>query len=162
MKHIIGVSIIGLMFVMSSYAQEKQTTIPTAGGEAVGTGGSMSYTIGQVFNTSESNEQYILNQGIQQSYEIYLISSVEEANAIELTAIVFPNPTTDILYLKIQNYPVERLSCYLYDMDGRQILNQSLVEIDNHIDVSNLTHGTYLLKLKDGAQEVKIFKIIKH
>lgn len=165
MKHILIKNIIFLIMLMSCsfvQAQQKQTVIPVSGGDAQGNGGSISYTIGQVVYTTDSSDQYTVAQGIQQAYEIYIVTEIQETQDILLSAVIYPNPTTDILKLKVQNYPIEQLSYQLYDIDGRQILNQKLFTEESDIDVTTLVHGTYLLKLMNETKEVKVFKVLKH
>ncbi len=61
--------VFGLMF--SVQAQE---TIPTAGAEASGGGGAISYTVGQLVYTTYANANYSVAHGVHQGYEISTLS----------------------------------------------------------------------------------------
>jgi len=55
-----------LLFLFSlqlSYAQE---IVPSTGGDANGTGGTSSFTVGQVFYTSNASSAGFVSQGVQQ------------------------------------------------------------------------------------------------
>jgi hypothetical protein len=52
------------------YGLAMQNTIPAAGGNAKGSGGSASFTVGQIFYTKLSGTNGTVIQGIQQPYEI--------------------------------------------------------------------------------------------
>ena len=80
-----------------------QQAVVSAGAEAEGSGGTASFSIGQVFyNVSSGNNGYIV-QGVQQPYEISVISSIHDAENIKLTTSVFPNPVSEFLTLKIKD-----------------------------------------------------------
>ena len=50
-----------------------QESANVSGGEATGSGGTVSYTIGQVAYTNHTGTNGNINQGVQQPYEIYLV-----------------------------------------------------------------------------------------
>jgi hypothetical protein len=54
----------------SGYGLTMQNTIPAAGGNAKGSGGSASFTVGQIFYTKLSGTNGSVVQGIQQPHEI--------------------------------------------------------------------------------------------
>jgi hypothetical protein len=54
----------------SGYGLAMQNTISSAGGNAKGSGGSASFTVGQIFYTKLSGTNGSVVQGIQQPYEI--------------------------------------------------------------------------------------------
>src|SRR5450759_4054107 len=59
-----------------------QSTISATGGNASGTGGNLSYTIGQVAYMTISGITGTVTQGVQQPYEISVVSALEEAKDI--------------------------------------------------------------------------------
>jgi hypothetical protein len=77
-----------------------QETIPTSGGNALGSGGTVSYTVGQLVYTTNTGTTGSLAQGVQQPYEISVVNGIDEALGITLNYSAFPNPATDFLYLK--------------------------------------------------------------
>ncbi|OYU94930.1 MAG: hypothetical protein CFE21_14725 [Bacteroidetes bacterium B1(2017)] len=133
-----------------------------AGGNASGSGGTASFSIGQVFYSSPSGTTHKLIQGLQQPYEISVVSGLDKSLAgINLTASVYPNPSVDKFTLKVENISLKGLNYGLFDSQGKQIL-QSKVEADESaVEVGGLPNGAYLLKVYQDNLEIKIFKIIK-
>ena len=86
--------------ISMTYAQQ---TVPASGGDAVGSGGSSSYTVGQVMYTTNTGANGSVAQGIQQPYEISTLVGLEVTDInLELTA--YPNPTNNVIHLSIGNY----------------------------------------------------------
>ena len=69
---------------------------------------------------------------------------------------LFPNPTSDILYLPFHN---DLLKYEIFDIDGRLLISKPGAN-NYRIDVSELKGGTYIIKMKVGNQTV-INKFIK-
>ena len=138
-----------------------QEAVTTSGDEAIGSGGSVSYTVGQVAYTSIKNANNSINQGVQQPYEISVISGVKTGNGIRLEASAYPNPTTDFLKLHIKDYFKYKLSCYLYDDQGKLIRTKEVTEQLTTIPFQNLVPAIYLIKIAGSGTEIQTFKIIK-
>src|SRR5687767_5435176 len=90
---------VGFLLFGSVYMFAQQNT-DAAGGNATGSGGSVSYSVGQIDYNYQTGSNGNLNQGLQQPYEIF-ISGVDDP-AIQLGLSVYPNPSTNVLYLKIE------------------------------------------------------------
>ena len=138
------------------YAQESPTT---AGGEATGTGGTASYSVGQVVYTSATGTNGSLAQGVQQPYEISTTVGIKET-AITLELSVYPNPTTDYLTLKVDDF--ETLNFQLIDLQGKIIENKKVSSTTTSINVENLPKALYFLNVTKNNKVVKSFKIIKN
>jgi hypothetical protein len=159
-------TIIFLCLLLVSYfsiaAIQAQSTIPASGGNATGTGGSVSYSVGQLFYNTNTGTTGTVSQGVQRPYEISVITAVEQAKNINLLCSAYPNPTTDFLTLKVENYDRENLYFWLYDVVGNLLLNNKVVSNETRVTMENLLSGTYILKVTDNGKEVKTFKIIKN
>jgi len=162
---------------------QAQETIPATGGNASGSGGSVSYTIGQVLCTINTGTNGSVAQGVQQPFEISVVTAIEEAKGISLNYnySVYPNPAFDYLILKIEGdvKPQCIVSLYdingkvqtqciasLYDMNGKLITTQKITGNETTIVVSNLAPAAYFLKVIQtqgtaSQKEIKTFKIIK-
>ncbi len=138
-----------------------QNCIPAVGGNATGPGGTISYTIGQIVYTSVSGNNGSIIQGVQQPFEISVVTGVELTD-INLSFSVYPNPTTDFLILKIENQNAESYSFWLYNLSGNLLLNKKVEGIETQIGLQNIPTGTYFLKVTNGRKELKTFKIIKN
>lgn len=141
---------------------QAQETIPATGGNASGSGGSVSYSVGQVVYTTNTGTNGSVAQGVQQPFEISMVTGLEEAKGISLSVTAFPNPTTDYLTLSIAEFDISNLSYQLYDMQGKLLENKKITGNQTSIVMSNLVPATYFVKVTDGNKEVKTFKIIKN
>ena len=151
---LLGLGLIGL---------QAQTTVTSIGGDASGSGGAVSYSVGQVVyttNTSVSNGS--VAQGVQQPYEISVVTAIEEAKGITLSVSAYPNPTTDYLTLNINKFDFLNLSYQLYDINGKLLQSGKIIDNQTSIVMSNLVLATYFVKIIQNNKEIKVFKIIKN
>lgn len=139
-----------------------QNVVPVSGGNASGSGGSMSYTIGQVVYTTNTGTNGSAAQGVQQPYEISIVTGIEEALGISLEIMVYPNPATDLIKLKIENYEMQNLRYQLYDINGSLLQDSKIENSETSITINNLVSATYFLKVTDNNKVIKTFKIIKN
>lgn len=140
------------------YAQE---TMTTTGGIASGSGGSVNYSIGLVVYTTATGPNGSVSSGGQQPYEISIVTEIEDAKTINLIYSAYPNPTSDFLTLKMENNDKEKLSCQLFDINGKLLESKKTEGNETTISLVNLTSSTYFLKVTENNKEVKTFKIIK-
>ncbi len=143
-------------------AIQAQNSIPASGGNANGPGSSsVSYTVGQLVYTTISGTDRTLAQGVQQPFEISVITGIKEASDISLEISVYPNPATGFVNLRVGKYDRDNLVYKLFDMNG-MLFQEKMVEGDEtQIQLGNILPGTYLLKIVDNQKEIKTFKIIK-
>lgn len=141
---------------------QAQEAVLTAGGNDSCSGGSVSYSVGQIFYTTDAGTNGLVAQGVQQPYEISVVTSLEEVKDINLTVSVYPNPTTDFLDLKIENNDNANLSYQLIDMQGKLLETKKIKSSETIIVTRHLISTTYFLKITQKNKEVKIFKIIKN
>jgi hypothetical protein len=152
-----------ILFLVTGIAglQAQQTTL-SSGGDASGAGGSSSYSVGQVVYNVDTGTDGTVTQGVQQPYEIYIYTGIEEANDITLTVTAYPNPASDKLTLKILNYNISSLYFLLSDINGKFIENKEITSNETIIDMSKYMSAVYFLKVMDCGKELKTFKIIKN
>ena len=87
----------------------------------------------------------------------FIVNEVVLANndTILNDVIMYPNPASSIL--NIEN--AENSSIDVYDLLGRVILSKNNISLNQQLNVSSLTSGTYLIKITNGNQ-VKTDKFI--
>jgi len=140
---------------------EGQEAIVTTGGTATGTGGSATYTAGQiVYSTISGTNGYII-QGVQQPYEISVVTAIENAEDIALESILYPNPTEGSIKLVIKSFEDDNMRFRLYDMNGLLLQDKKILDKETVISLDNLSSALYLLKVIKDKLEVKVFKIVK-
>ena len=131
-----------------------------SGGVAIGAGGSMSYTVGQLDYVSITGSGGAVNQGVQQTYEV-LIETGSGENTIKLSASVYPNPTTAFLFLSINCTKDDNLSYQIYDPLGKLLITKKLMCSEIGISIADLPNAVYFMKIYNNNKEIKTFKIFK-
>lgn len=144
-----------------SGVQAQESALAT-GGNASGGGGSVSYSVGQVVFATNTGTSGSVTQGVQQPYEISVVSGIELVKDINLICMAYPNPATDLLTLEITNYDNKGLRYLLYDMNGKLLESKKLGGNKTTITLAKLAPATYFLKVLCNQKEVKAFKIIKN
>ena len=139
-----------------------QEAIPCASGNASGSGGSGSYTIGEVFYSNYKGTNGNVNQGIQQPFDVQEITGISEAKGINISVNTFPNPVQSVLTLKVENYPLDNLTYDMYTIDGKLIESNAIEAAETTIEMSTFSSSSYFLKICNNHKEVKIFTIVKH
>ena len=150
-----------LACIFSLSTVKAQEAISTTGGNASGSGGSVSYSVGQVVYTTNIGTNGSVVQGVQQPYEISIVTGLEEANGINFSVSAYPNPATDYLTLEVKDYELSTLNFRLFDIHGNILQTQKITSKRTNIVVSNLVPATYYIKVMDGNKQVKTFKIVK-
>ena len=146
------------MFALQiGYAQE---THSSSGGNASGTGGTLSYNVGQLIHTTNTSSTGSVSHGVHQAFEFQTLSN-SVLIAAQLTAVTYPNPTTDFIVLKITDTTLENLQYTLFDLNGKTIASKPIRTSSTEITMKNLSVGIYLLKLTKKNKPLKTFKVIK-
>jgi len=159
LKRIIEYIIIGIYWCAFCNAQQ---AVSTAGGEATGAGGTMSFTIGQSDYITITGNSGMVMQGVQQPFEILVVTGIESDNKITLECTVYPNPATDFLTLKIPRDYLENPSYQLLDINGKLLKVRLIEKAETSISLQDCPPATYLLKVVDKNKEIKTFQIIKN
>jgi len=140
---------------------QAQNGVVASGGQTNGSGGSVSYSIGQTNYILSNGSGGAINQGLQQVYSISTETGLEEKH-IQLEAIVFPNPSSDFVMLSIENTDLENLFYTLLDQQGKCIAQRKINSKHTGITLLQITSGMYFLKISNNSQQLKTFKIIKN
>jgi len=141
---------------------QAQESVNATGSNASGSGGTVAYSVGQVVYTTNTGTNGSVAQGVQQPFEISVVTGIEEAKGINLSVLAYPNPTTDYLTLSIGEFDISNVSYQLYDMNGKLLESKKITGNQTSIVMSNLVPATYFVKVTESNKEVKTFKIIKN
>ena len=129
-----------------------QEAITATGGNASGSGGSASYSVGQVVYTNNTGAGGSVSQGVQQPYEISVVSGIDD-QGITLSYTIYPNPTTVNVVLEIgtsssvatQN--IASLQYILSDINGKKLNQQTITGNQTTISMEQLPAGTYFVTI---------------
>ena len=76
--------------------------------------------------------------------------------------MVRPNPATTQIQIVSDEERLEQDVYYqLFDLTGRLIYQDRLMEEVHSLEISDITPGVYILKISDNRQTLKTFKIVK-
>ncbi len=158
-------------FTLNSYTITV-TADPTEGGRVTGSG---NYDYGTSCTlTATANENYEFINWTKDDIEVstdatytFLVTASEEYVAHfyfddlvgenASTCQIFPNPFTSSLSITTENVAQ---SVSVYDLNGRLLIKQNINELQFEIDLSQLTHGTYLLQIDYGNRR-SVHRIMK-
>jgi hypothetical protein len=157
-KHYLFILFFIIIPFVKSYSQESVTV---SGNTATGTGGSSSYSVGQITYTSQTGSGGLITLGVQQPYEIVTLGKDDFAE-INLVMSAYPNPTANLLNLVISDDKWNNLSYQLFDTNGRIISNlQKITASETSLSMQELQQGIYFLAVNSENKTIKTFKIIK-
>ena len=151
---------LSFLFSFSMKAQTSHQVLSASGGDATGSGGSVAYSVGQIVYTTSTGTTGSVAQGVEQAYEIYSVGIKETTLNISLS--VFPNPTSDFLTLKVEDYNNEALSYNLIDEQGKLILSEQITNQETQVAMSTLARGSYFINIVQTNKKIQTFKIIKN
>lgn len=67
---------------------------------------------------------------------------------------VFPNPVSDLLFLRLDSPGLINGNVCIRDVQGKTLLRQTLQQPETRIDVSNLPRGVYILSIQNQDREI--------
>jgi len=160
-------------FSFSLFTVTAQENINAGGGNATGSGGTVSYSVGQVMYNTFTGTNGSVAEGVQQPYEISVVTGIEEAKDINLLLTAFPNPTNDYLTLEIQSIvqtqdfasqeaqkqdfasqeAQKQYFASLYDLNGKLLQKIPITNQQTRIEMNNLAPATYFLKVTVQTQD---------
>lgn len=140
---------------------QAQESVNATGGNTSGIGGSVSYSVGQIVCQTQTGTELSVAEGVQQPYEISVSTGIKKAKGINLSASVYPNPTTDYLILEIKDLEFTKLSFQLYDMNGKLLQSEKIITEETQINIDELVPASYILKVIKHKKSIKEFKIVK-
>lgn len=153
-------SLIVLILLLSATQSYAQKSVVSSGGKATTTSGSSSFTVGEIVYEEVNSSGGKSSSGVQLPFEIYVVTSIGNlSNAV--SAIVFPNPTTDRIILKIDEPLANRYSYSLYSSNGVLLRSDKVAFGSTEIPLAGYSKGIYILEVQSRGQKVKSFKIVK-
>jgi len=157
MKANLLLTILSLTFINCTFGQKD---VVGAGGQATGSGGSVSYSIGQIDYITSAGSGGTITQGVQQPYEIFVVSGIKE-QTINLLINAFPNPVIEFVTLDLSETGNET-KYILYNVEGKKIKENDISEKTTSIQMSELSSGIYFLEVQRNNQKIKQYKIVKN
>jgi hypothetical protein len=136
-----------------------QESTSSSGGDAVGNGGTLSFTVGQIVYTTNTGSNGNSAQGVQHAYEIFTVGTPE--SILDRVFAIYPNPTTDGVTLTVSNWQSQDLKYLVFDLSGKLLFSGEIAESKTHISLHNYPSAPYLIHIVDEAKRIKTFRIAK-
>jgi hypothetical protein len=157
---------LALFFGNSSYTQSIAPQSVNSGGAKMSqANGSLCFTVGELVVLSQTDsEGNTLGSGFTAAATITTVS-IQETDAAVLDVNVFPNPTSDLVNIRINHSTLEQVLVSITDLQGKEVYRGKYAGISNTIGVNTTAYapGTYVLSLKNNTNKVLgTYKIIKH
>lgn len=155
------------MFFMGQvlYGQSLERQVIGNVGLAIQNGNAgISFTVGEVATASGITNNGKLTQGFQQAEEEEFVGVIEVKD-LTASAVVFPNPSKDVLQIKstLPSLGINDLTYEVVDLQGRSVFNGEVGSDGGKIQISGIAKATYILLLKssDGSfvQRIRFTKI---
>ena len=161
-------SILGLalFFGNSSYTQSiAPQSVNSGGTKMTQANGSLSFTVGELVVLSQTDSDGNTLGGGFTAGATLTTASIQETDATVLDVSVFPNPTSDLVNIRINHSSIEQVVVTITDLQGKEVYNGKYAGISNTIGINTAAYapGTYVLSLKNlNNQVLGTYKIIKN
>ena len=157
----------GITLFLTGITQAQSITsqsVNSGGTKMSQSNGSLSFTVGELLVLGQTDNQgNTLGNGFTAGATISTVS-VLEPNAEVLNVKVYPNPTTDLVTVNIQDTKLSEVILEIKDINGKVISTEKYAGITNNIGINTAswTIGIYFLHLKNNENQVLgTYKIIK-
>jgi len=141
-----------LLFLLSFQHVLAQQSLATSGGNLVGQKAYLSFTVGEVFYENKGNSK----DGIQQGFIVHRISAY---TSLQLS--VYPNPTADFLYFKVEDINFENLHYAVYNFAGLLLASGSITQANSRISLKDLPSENLIIHCYRNENEQVTYKVIK-
>ena len=146
-------------FIVAIFTQA-QESVNSIGGVDRGNGGTVSFSVGQMVYTTDSKEAGSVVQGIQRPYKITTTDIKKLDNILSFKA--YPNPSSEVLFLEMNEFRNEKLNYQLYDMHGKLLMTNPIEIPKTQINMRDLAVGSYVIQIYDSKnQAIQTIQIIK-
>jgi hypothetical protein len=106
-------------------------------------------------NNSNGDSLVLSNLVIQED----VTNGIATSSSSFATAHIFPNPATDLVYIAIPN-SYENKKITLINIEGKTVLQSTLNERINKLDISTLSSGIYFIQIEN-KNTTELIKFVK-
>ena len=159
MNKFISLFIFFYLFLFGTKLVQGQSIIASAGSFDSNGTTQLSWTLGETLTETYLNGNSILEQGFNHTFKI--ATAVKGETDANFSIEAFPNPVIDILNLKVTESKPVNLVLAFFDLTGRELFKKPLINEVTEVPLASMAPSVYLIKIFDGSQGIKAFKIIK-
>jgi hypothetical protein len=143
-----------LPFVTQGQSAAPQLLSTSGGGNST-----LQWSLGEPVILTLQNNSNALTQGFHQT--LLEITAVEEQEDFGSSVLIYPNPVMTSFTIDIQHSGTSPVYMQLFDLNGRMVMAQQMSAPKEIYDVSELASGVYILKLREGEQKEKSWRMVK-
>jgi hypothetical protein len=129
----------------------------SASGEGTGSGGGVSYSVGQTFYIANAGSTGSENQGMQQPYEVSVVFIAKEVAINQILVTQNANG----LSIDLENPNSAKFSYQILNLNGEILAENSLHEVHNLISMDSYSHMIYYIKISRNGNLLKSFQVNK-
>lgn len=121
----------------------------------------LSSTVGEAVTQTLISGTLVLTQGFQQADRNYWQTGTEDLLELVVSYEVFPNPTSDLLTVRLESEKLVQLQLQLFDLSGKKLAGfekqlSGQGQLESQFSLSSLSEGIYLLTFLDAEGQVLI------
>lgn len=150
--------LLSLLFWVFNFSLKAQERTLSSGGEASGSSGNVSYSIGLVDYSHMDGSQNSVTEGLQQPYELFSLG-IENDPSTEFQ--VYPNPFQDLLIIKQTTLEGVDILGQIFDATGQLVWEGTLNHTNTTIDLKTLAPASYHLQLTPSGLTTRTYQLIK-
>lgn len=88
------------------------------------------------------------------------VTSTESVIEMDQIVLIYPNPTRELLRIRMMIDLTPNMRCELTNMNGQVLINTPILDSEMLIDTAYLETGVYMLRVFDGAQVVASEQVV--
>ena len=149
------------LFSLTILTLYSQSAVVSSGESVKSIGGSVSYSVGQVFTEVVTDGVHSIHHGVQQGYTMDELS-VPDVLSLDVVVNVYPNPVIESVYVSLSGYSDGAFMAVLYDGDGKQLCNYLLNKEVNELQMGSYIGGkVYYLTVYYNGVVYRSYKLLK-
>ncbi|MBK9329798.1 MAG: T9SS type A sorting domain-containing protein [Sphingobacteriales bacterium] len=142
----------------------KSSAVTTSGATMNQSNAKLSFTVGEIVVKTITDGNNSIGQGFINSSTSNVITAIKEPDLSKLQMKVYPNPSSDLIYVDISDSKVSDIQLSVYDITGKQISNAIYIAGNNHIGVNTQSwqKGEYIITIRDThGDQLGSYKIVR-
>lgn len=144
----------------SNSAKSSVDILDASGGDGTGQGGSIAFSIGQVFSNLNVNSNFSIQEGVQHPLPEAKIKPLPQPET-EIHIAAYPNPVDDYFIIETTGLENKNISYKLFNLQGKLLAHNKLDRAGTKIRAHGLQASIYLINIIVEGRHIKTLKIIK-
>jgi hypothetical protein len=153
-------SLFFLMLITLAEEARAQQVILAAGSDAVGSNGSVTWSVGQTAFSTLATADFTILEGVQQPFEFQYHIGIGDPR-ITAKCLAFPNPSEGIITLCIDHPALSGYRYELRDMEAKLLAAESIGQKETSISMEKYSSSVCLLTIFQHDLPVQTIRIIK-